>query len=66
MFIDGKFLTELWTLPYLIPPKGRLVLANKEVWKFSTLETIEGIFVQAKVFKNNLIYWKFTWNMAYI
>ena len=55
-FLDGKFCNQLQILPHLIPPKGRLILPNKEVWKFSILEAVEGlvVFVKVKILLNNI------------
>ncbi|KAB0790540.1 hypothetical protein PPYR_15061, partial [Photinus pyralis] len=42
---DGKLLLELNLLPYLIPPKGRVVIEKRKHWKFSILEVLESIII---------------------
>ncbi|KAK4872725.1 hypothetical protein RN001_014754 [Aquatica leii] len=46
--IEGdKVAAELVLLNYLVPPTGKVKAGNK-LWKFSTLESIEGIIVHVK------------------
>ncbi|KAK4886725.1 hypothetical protein RN001_002996 [Aquatica leii] len=45
---DAKFAIQLLTLPYLVPPKGRIKVDNKH-WKFSTIETADAIICHAKI-----------------
>ncbi|XP_031334783.1 uncharacterized protein LOC116164711 [Photinus pyralis] len=39
--------TELILLNYIVPPTGK-IKTGKKIWKFSTLESIEGIFLHVK------------------
>ncbi|KAK4882601.1 hypothetical protein RN001_005920 [Aquatica leii] len=48
-FSDTTFVAQLSVLPYLIPPKGKLNLDNKKIWKFSTAKTVKSIIYQAKI-----------------
>lgn len=47
-FSDVRFIFQLMSLPFLIPPKGRSII-NKSHWKYSIQEVIQGSIVQAKV-----------------
>ncbi|KAJ8913335.1 hypothetical protein NQ315_013306 [Exocentrus adspersus] len=44
---DGKLAIQITLLSHLIPPRGRLKVANHH-WKFSILEAVEAIVVNAK------------------
>lgn len=51
-FADIRFINDLHLLANIIPPKGRTVIrtdSGRKHWKFSILESIEGIIIHCKV-----------------
>ncbi|XP_044755083.1 uncharacterized protein LOC123314036 [Coccinella septempunctata] len=44
---EVRFIHQLMSIPFLIPPKGRLI-QNKSHWKFSIQEVVQGLIVHAK------------------
>lgn len=48
IFLDEKFPIQFLLLNYLLPPRGRT-----KNWKFSVLESIEGVILHVQVSNNN-------------
>lgn len=48
-FADDKFPLQVAILNYMFPPKGRIRIKNKGHWKFSTIESFEGMIKLVKV-----------------
>jgi hypothetical protein len=52
LFLDARFINDIFLLANIIPPKGRILSetnSGRKQWKFSTIESIEAIIVHCKV-----------------
>uniref|UniRef100_A0A1Y1LUZ3 SAM domain-containing protein n=1 Tax=Photinus pyralis TaxID=7054 RepID=A0A1Y1LUZ3_PHOPY len=46
---DSTFAAQISILAYLVPPKGKINLGSKNLWKFSSAEAVNSIICHAKI-----------------
>ena len=55
MYLDGKIITQLCLLSYLVAPKGRIRRSKKPDWKFSMSESEKSIVQHSQVSLTSII-----------